>query len=115
MRLFIPVLAVAATLAACGGGGDAEEGTKVFKSMGALQCGSPGLSLAALQAQLAAANVQVRSAACGMDGRSVAAVCGAPDGKIGIFEIAPAQAGLAATAGFTPLSTLPAAKTVPCT
>ena len=115
MRLFIPVLAVVATLAACGGGGGAEEGTKVFKSMGALQCGSPGLSLAALQAQLAAANVQVRSAACGTDGRPVAAVCGAPDTRIGIFEIAPAQAGLAATAGFTLLSTLPAAKTVSCT
>ena len=70
--------------------------------------------MASLQAQLTAANVQVRSAACGGTGMAYAAVCGALDGKIGIFAISPAQAEAAAKAGFAPLSTLPTAKTVPC-
>ncbi|MFC5461024.1 hypothetical protein [Massilia niabensis] len=82
--------------------------------MGTLQCGGGGVSLAALQAQLAAANVQVRSAACGTNGMATPTVCGAPDGRIGIFEISPAEAGAAAAAGFLPLSTMPAAKTIPC-
>ena len=114
MRLFVPALAVLASLSACGGGED-DSSSKVFKSMGSLQCSGGGVSLAALQAQLAAANVQTRSAACGTDGLAAPAVCGAPDGRIGIFEIASSQAGAAAAAGFAPLSTMPTAKTVPCT
>jgi hypothetical protein len=121
MRILLPVLAVA-SLAACGGGGDGGgpdiqirvAGIKVFKATGSLQCSGGGLSLTALQEQLAAANVQVRSAECGTDGQPMPAVCGAPDGKIGIFEIAVADDAAAATAGFKPLSTLPGAKTIPC-
>lgn len=116
MRIVVLTLAVLASLTACGGGEDEEEaGSKVFKSMGSLQCSGGGVSLATLQAQLAAANVQVRSAACGTDGMAHATVCGSPDGRIGIFEISSAQAGAATAAGFTSLSTLPAAKTIPCT
>lgn len=114
MRSVVLTLAMMTSLAACGGGNDEEASSKVFKSMGSLQGSGGGVSLPALQAQLAAANVQVRSAACGTDGLATATVCGAPDGRIGIFEIAPAQAGAAAAAGFSPLSTLPSAKTLPC-
>lgn len=124
MRMLVPALALALmaslmfSLTACGGGDeDEDEGegnSKVYKSMGMRQCSGGGVSLATLQAQLAAANVQASSAACGTDGSTTSAVCGAPDGKIGIFEISPDQAGAAAGAGFVPLSTLPAAKTIPC-
>lgn len=114
MRILLPALAVVAALTACGGSGDEDAGTKVFKSMGSLQCSGGGVSLAALQAQLAAANVQVRSAECGTDGQPVPTLCGAPDGRIGIFEISAAQDAAAAAAGFKPLSTLPGAKTAAC-
>lgn len=114
MRILVLILAVLAFLTACGGGEDEESSTKVFKAMGSLQCSGGGVSLAALQAQLTAAKVQVGAAACGTDGSVSAAVCGSPDGRIGIFEISPAQAGAAAAAGFAPLSTLPAARTIPC-
>lgn len=113
MRSFIPAFIVLATLVACGGGED-EAGTKVFKSMGSLQCSGGGVSLAALQGQLVALNVQVNSAACGTDGVAHPATCGATDGKIGIFEVSSAQTAAAAAAGFAPLSTLPSAKTIPC-
>ncbi|MDB5749205.1 MAG: hypothetical protein JWP72_4053 [Massilia sp.] len=114
MRMFVPTLAVLASLTACGGGEEEDASSKVFKSMGTLQCSGGGVSLAALQAQLAAAKVLTRSAACGTDGLANSTVCGSPDGRIGIFEISPTQAGAAAAAGFAPLSTLPTARTIPC-
>lgn len=113
MRIVL-TLAVLASLSACGGGEEAQSSSIVFKSMGSLQCSGGGLSLAALQAQLAAGKVEVRSAACGTDGLATATVCGSPDGRIGIFEISSAQAAAAATAGFMPLSNLPTARTIPC-
>lgn len=116
MRFLLPVLVILASLAACGGGGGEDEAfTRVFKTMGSRQCSGGGVSLATLQAQLAAANVQALSAECGNDGLASAAVCGASDGRIGIFQISSIQAGAAAGAGFAPLTTLPAAKVIPCT
>lgn len=115
MRFTVLTLAVLASLTACGGGNDDGGVNKVFKSMGSVQCSGGGVSLAALQAQLAAANVQVNSAACGTTGQALPTVCGGFDGKIGIFEISPSQFGAAAAAGFAPLSTEPSAKIVPCT
>ncbi len=115
MRILVLTLAALASLTACGGGEGEEASSQVFKTMGSLQCSGGGVSLSALQAQLTAANVQVRSAACGTDGAFPPAVCGAPDGRIGIFEISPAQAEAAAAAGFKPLSTAPTAKMIACT
>lgn len=114
MRSFLPTLIILAPLVACGGS-DEEVGTKVFKSMGSLQCSGGGVSLPVLQGQLTVLNVRVLSAACGTDGIAHPATCGATDGKIGIFEISAGQAGAAAAAGFTSLKTLPAAKTMACT
>ncbi len=116
MRVLVPTLAVLTSLSACGGGGEDEEASsQVFKTMGSLQCTGGGVSLSDLQAQLTAANVQVRSAACGTDGMFPPAVCGASDTRIGIFEISPSQAEAAAAAGFKPLSTAPKARIIPCT
>lgn len=118
MRMLLPVLAVVASLTACGGDEEGADtrlaGIKVFKSMESLQCGGGGVSLAALQAQLTAANIQVQSAECGNDGQPAPTVCGVPDGRIGIFDIPVGQASAADAAGFKPLTTLPGAKTIPC-
>jgi hypothetical protein len=114
MRLIFPTLLVLTELAACDGSDDSDTSIKVFKSMGTQQC-SAGVPLSVLQGQLAAANVQVSASACGTDGMANPTVCGTPDGKIGIFDISSNQASAAAAAGFTPLSSLPGAKTVPCT
>lgn len=108
-------LAILASLAACGGsGGDGAASTRVIKSLGSLQCSGGGVTLAALQGQLSAANVKVSAAACGTDGLAQSTVCGSPDGKIGIFDIPAEQAGAAAAAGFVAITTLPTAKAVPC-
>lgn len=118
MRMLLPVLAVVASLTACGGDEEGADtrlaGIKVFKSMESLQCRGGGVSLAALQAQLTAANIQVQSAECGNDGQPAPTVCGVPDGRIGIFDIPVGQASAADAAGFKPLTTLPGAKTIPC-
>lgn len=116
MRTLLLPFVILTSLSACGGGDDeAENGMQVYRTMGSLQCSGGGVSLATLQTQLTAAKVEVRAAACGTDGQALPTLCGTPDGKIGIFEIPPAQAAAAAAAGFMPLSTLPAAKTIPCT
>lgn len=112
----IPLVVVLA-LAACGGGADGirEDAVSVFKYTGSVQCAGGGLSLSTMQGQLLAANVQVRSASCGADGMAYPGACGGPDGRLGIFQVPAAQVQAAGTAGFTPLSTLPLAGTVPCT
>ena len=105
------------SLTACGGNGGEPSPvgkTSVYKSMGTLQCGVGGLSLAALQTQLSGANIQVASAACGVDGLSRPTTCGVDDGRIGIFEIPSDKVSAAATAGFSLLTTVPTAKTIPC-
>jgi hypothetical protein len=86
----------------------------VTKSLGGRQCEAGAASLAALAAQLAQAGVTVRRQACGDDGRMRPAVCGAADGRIGIFVIPAAQQALAAQAQFAPLAALPDAREQPC-
>ena len=108
-------LLVLCSLTACGGGESPPPGkASVFKSMASVQCGA-GLSLATLQGQLSAANVPVSAATCGAAaGLAQPAVCGAADGKIGIFEIPSDKVSAAAAAGFPLLSTMPGAITIAC-
>lgn len=115
MRNIVTMSVVLASLSACGGG-DIEDNSSVsvFKYNGTVQCAGGGLTLTEMQGQLTAANVQVRAAACGTDGSVQAAVCGAPDGRIGIFQTPAAQVSAATGAGFALLRTKPDAKTVPC-
>lgn len=114
MRTIFTMAVVMASLSACGGGSDNEDSVSVFKSNGAVQCTGGGVTLATLEGQLTAGKVQVRASACGNDGLVYAAVCGAPDGRIGIFQIPSDQVAAAAAVGFAPLSTAPGAKVVPC-
>lgn len=116
MRIALTTFVVLIALTACGGGDGAQDLTNVtfYKYNGSKQCAGGGLSLAAMERQLADAGVQVRSASCGADGKVYPAVCGADDGRIGIFEIPAEQAPAASGAGFAPLNNLPSAVKLAC-
>jgi hypothetical protein len=106
--LLASLLAAVAMTTAC-----ASERLRVYKSAGTRQC-EAGAAAApeALQQPLEAAGVRVLGRACGSDGRMRPQVCGAPDGRIVIFDIAPADADAAAKSGYAPL---PAdAREMPC-
>ena len=87
---------------------------RVFKTTGSVQCAEVGSDLATFARQLEEAGLKVISSACGSDGRMRAAMCGAPDGRLAIFEVSSADAQLSAKLGFSPLSKLPDAQVVPC-
>lgn len=87
---------------------------RVFKSMGSVQCAEGGTDLSTFARQLEAAGLKVISSACGSDGRMRVAMCGAPDGRVAIFELSTADAQSSATLGFAPLSKFPNAQVVPC-
>lgn len=108
-------LVACALLAGSACGHDASgTGIRYYKSLGSVQCTGGGKSAAELGQDLTAAGVTVIRTACGVDGNLYAAVCGAPDGRIGIFEIEAGSANAAAALGFAPLTTLPEATEVPC-
>lgn len=118
-------IATAAAATACGGGGSADvsgggsgSGTdqtlSVYRYFGSVQCTGGGTSLSALERQLVDAGVRVAAASCGVDGRAYIALCGAPDGRIGVFEVGSQHAALAQALGFSLLSSLPDAVRVPC-
>ena len=88
--------------------------TSVYKSTGSLQCTGGGLTLEQLKAELTGGSLPVESASCGIDGLGHIAVCGASDGRIGIFEIASAGVTAAQALGFAPLSDLPEATRTAC-
>jgi len=111
--------AVALPPAAANGAGEADSnalsaGVTLYKSFGSVQCTGGGVSFEVMQQQLTAAGIQVLSANCGTDGRMYIAVCGAGDGRIGIFEVPATQAEAALALGFAPLSNLPGATTGAC-
>ena len=109
-------LATAATVAACGGG-DSEPTTStvnLYKHAGSVQCGGGGLTLSSMERELVEAGVRVVAASCGNDGAVHPALCGLPDGQIGIFEVAASHAQAASALGFSPLSRQPAATSTPC-
>lgn len=118
MRCALPLLIAPVLLAACavrpGNAPASEATTRVYKSAGSRQCEPGGLTPAQMRAQLEAAGIRVLSAACGGDGRARIAMCGAPDGRLGILEIPASQVQAAAALGFAPLDRLPQASVVPC-
>lgn len=87
---------------------------RVFKSAGGVQCADSGSDLATLTQALEAAGLKVLSASCGTDGRMRAAMCGAPDGRIAIFELSAEDAPAALKLGYAALSNLHDAKLAPC-
>ncbi|BBJ00365.1 hypothetical protein FGKAn22_20570 [Ferrigenium kumadai] len=116
MRTILTFLLVFAILTACGAVESKSPGASVsfYKPSGSVQCMGGGQSLQAMERQLADAGIPVLTSACGVDGKVYAAVCGAADGRIGIFVIPAARAQAATALGFAPLSSLPAATEVVC-
>jgi hypothetical protein len=115
--LQLTLIAIAAgAISACGGGGGGAPDASValYRYLGSVQCTGGGVSLSALERQLQDAGIGVLAASCGADGNAYAALCGAPDGRIGILEVPEDKAALAATLGFAPLANLPAAVRLPC-
>ncbi|MBL4612063.1 MAG: hypothetical protein JKY58_15340 [Pseudomonas sp.] len=86
----------------------------IYQDAGSTQCQDDGLSLAQMQQQLEAAEIPFTDAACGTDGRMYTAMCGSPDGKIGLFQIAPQHLQQARALGFEPLAQVPDAAEVDC-
>ena len=115
MRMLFVFLAAFATLAACVGAGSVmpQAIVSLYRYAGSVQCTGGGLSLPAMERQLTDAGIQVLSSACGNDG-IYAAVCGAPDGRIGIFEVSAADSQASSVLGFLPLSNLSAATRAAC-
>lgn len=116
MRKSIFIFLVGACLyaAGCGNNGTVEPSVKVFKSRGSLQCTGGGTSPQVMEMELIGAGITVRSFSCGIDGLAHPTVCGAPDGKINIFDIPQSQLAQAQSLGFAPLSTLPNAQEIQC-
>lgn len=86
----------------------------VAQSLGTRQCESGGRTLQALAQSLRDAGVNVLAQACGHDGRMRPAVCGAPDGMLGIIEIPADQLAKARSMGFVTLASLPDARRQDC-
>lgn len=99
-RLFLVMCC--AGLAACStvGGEAPQNHAEVVKPLGSRQCEGGGATLEQLTAELTTAGVQVISAADGSDGRMYPTVCGAPDGRIGVFAIPTSQVDVATGLGF---------------
>jgi hypothetical protein len=108
-------VAIALAVTACGGGNPEETPpVAVYKSLGALTCTGGGLGLPAVVKQLSDAGVTPLASSCGNDGLARPAVCGVPDGRIAIIDVAAAQTGAAKALGFAPLSELPMAVKTAC-
>ncbi len=101
-------------LAACGAGQHEARVVSVYKYLGSVQCWGGGATVPALQSALVNSGVRVLSASCGVDGLAHPAVCGAPDGAIGIFDVPGSQEAAAEALGFVTLSALPSAVRTSC-
>lgn len=116
MQKFLIVLAAALVLSACAdfGRGVPAPGVSVYKNVGSKQCSGGGTSLATMMRQLSDGGVPVMNVSCGTDGRMYPAMCGAPDGRIGILEVPEAKVSAATALGFALLSSLPEASKTVC-
>ncbi|MFA6971334.1 MAG: hypothetical protein WC208_08040 [Gallionella sp.] len=116
MQTFLVSLIAFAVLTACGGidRKPPSAGVYLYKYLGSVQCTGGGTSLQTMKLQLADAGIPALTSSCGTDGKVYVAVCGAADGRIGIFEVPAAQAQAASTLGFAPVSRLPAATKLAC-
>lgn len=111
------LLLLAGLLAACesaGRGSTATTYTQVYAPTGAAQCEGGGTRVPDMAQQLRDQGVAVEMASCGQDGLVRTAVCGAPDGSIGVFVIPQADGQRALQLGFQPFASIPDAIVGPC-
>ena len=109
-------LASSIFLNACGGGSTdpQRESSLFYKYAGSLQCFGGGLSLSEMTFRLSNTGILVLESYCGNDGLPHVAMCGATDGRIGIFKVHSFQEQTAIANGLTQLSTLPSAVKTDC-
>jgi hypothetical protein len=110
------ILASSIFLNACGGGSidPQSESSLFYKYAGSLQCLGGGLSLSEMTFQISNSGILVLEFYCGDDGLPHIAMCGATDGRIGIFKVHLFQEQTAFANGLKPLSTLPSAVKTDC-
>lgn len=89
-------------------------GVNVYKYVGSKQCSGGGTPVEKMMRQLSEAGIPVINVNCGTDGRMYPAMCGAPDGRIGILEVLEAKVSATGALGFAPLSNLPEARKTVC-
>ncbi|MFN2288620.1 MAG: hypothetical protein ABR578_09855 [Chromatocurvus sp.] len=87
---------------------------RVYKYTGSIQCEAGGVSLEAMQHQLARAGIEVICSQQAGDGRAYPAMCGAATGRINVYTIAGADLDRAGALGFKPVETLPEARIPAC-
>ena len=110
------IIASSVFLNACGGGSTdpQRENSLFYKYAGSLQCFGGGLSLSEMTFQLSNSGILVLESYCGDDGLPHVAMCGATDGRIGIFKVYSFQEQTAFSIGLKQLSTLPSAVKTDC-
>ncbi|GGD07867.1 hypothetical protein [Halopseudomonas salina] len=86
----------------------------IYLDSGSTQCRDDGMKLEEMQQLLGDADIPFSAATCGTDGNMYTAMCGSPDGRIGIFQIAPEHLQLARALGFEALANVPDASPVDC-
>jgi hypothetical protein len=86
----------------------------IAQSLGSRQCEDGGRTPQAMAQALRDAGIGVLAVACGHDGRMRPAVCGGPDGRLALVEIAGEQRERAQALGWVPLAGLPEAQRQPC-
>ena len=87
---------------------------KVYKSSGAVQCGTTGLPVEVMEKTLKMNGIEVLSSFCAHDGYLRPAVCGAGTGLINVYEIETRYLQKAIDLGFSELGKLPHYRKIPC-
>jgi hypothetical protein len=87
---------------------------EIYLDSGSTQCQDDGLSLEEMQQLLIDVEIPFSDASCGTDGNMYTAMCGSPDGSIGMFQIAPQHLQQARALGFEALAKVPNASRVDC-
>lgn len=116
MSKYLIAIFIFAALSACADFGRVTQppGVNVYKYVGSKQCSGGGTPVEKMMRQLSEAGIPVTNVNCGTDGRMYPAMCGAPDGRIGILEVPEAKISAAGALGFAPLSNLPEASKNVC-
>ncbi|MCH4248474.1 hypothetical protein [Acinetobacter populi] len=82
----------------------AQQSIEVYKSLQSRQCENSGLSLSQLKQELQTAKIQVLAEREGDTGKAYIQMCGAPDGRLGVFSIDVKDLSKATTLGFKPFT-----------